>query len=116
MHNIGTTPFEAVDVQILSRPLGPTAAPISVPAAANAKMRVYRYVVAPGASMSQHMHHRPCLLVAATDVNLGLTFADGKSLDRRMKAGDMQWVATATTHALTNRGTKTAILVEFELK
>ena len=33
VHNIGTTPFEAVDVQILSRPPGPTAEPISVPAA-----------------------------------------------------------------------------------
>lgn len=116
VHNIGTTPFEAVDVQALDRPPGPTTEPISAPAVQNARMRVYRYDVAPGASTSRHAHHRPYLLVAATDVNLRMSFADGRSLKRRMKAGDMQWVDTATTHALTNSGTNSAILVEFELK
>lgn len=116
VHNIGTTPFEAVDVQALDRPPGPTTEPISVPAVQNARMRVYRYDVAPGASTSQHAHHRPYLLVAATDVILRATSAGGTSSTRRMRAGDMQWVDSATTHAFTNAGTSPAILVEFELK
>lgn len=116
VHNIGTTVFDVIDVQILKRPDGPAVPAISLPAAENAKMRVYRYELGPGAATTQHTHTRPYLLVAATDVDLRTTSPDGASMEHPVKAGDMQWVESAVTHTLTNRGAKKAILVEFELK
>lgn len=116
VQNIGKTPFEVVDVQMLRRPEGPQAEPIAPPAAENASMRVYRYEIAPGASGDRHTHRRPYLLVAATDVNLRMTSPDGRSFEHPVKAGDMHWVDTEVTHTLTNAGGETAILVEIELK
>jgi len=116
VHNIGTTTFRVIDVEVLSRPPGPSAPPISAPAAENAKMRIYRYDLAPGAASTQHTHSRPYLLVAATDVDLRMSSPDGARMEHLVKAGDMHWVSTAVTHTLMNRGTGNAILVEFELK
>lgn len=116
VHNIGTTLFDVVDVEVLGRPPGPVAQPLSKPAAENPKMRVYRYELAPAASTSPHVHTRPYLLVAATDVNLRISSPDGQSVERPLKTGDMQWVETAITHSLTNQGAAIGILVEFELK
>jgi hypothetical protein len=116
VHNIGTTVFEVIDVQVLSRPGGPAAEPLLKPSAENPKMRLYRYDLAPDAEETPHAHTRPYLLVAATDANLRIALPDGSSTERSMKAGDMEWVGTATTHTLTNAGKTTAILVEFELK
>jgi len=116
VHNIGTTLFDVVDVQVLGRPPGPATPPISAPAAENPKMRVYRYDIAPGESTPQHAHTRPYLLVAATDVNLRMASPDGQSMEHPVKAGDMHWVEVAVTHSLRNLGSDKAILVEFELK
>lgn len=115
VHNIGTTVFDLVDVQVLSRPAGPAAPAISTPAAENATMRVYRYELGPGASTVGHAHARPYLLVAATDVGLRVTSGEA-STEHADKAGDMRWIESAGNHVLTNAGTGTAILVEFELK
>lgn len=115
VHNIGATVFDVIDVQILRRPPGPEVPEISLPAAENAKMRVYRYELGPGATTAQHTHARPYLLVAATAIDLGMTSPDGTSIEP-VKAGDMHWVDTAVTHAFMNRGPEKGILVEFELK
>jgi quercetin dioxygenase-like cupin family protein len=112
VHNIGKTLFDVIDVQVLSRPSGQEAPAISAPAAQNAKMRLYRYELEPGAS-AQHTHARPYLLVFATDATLGTNASDDK---RVVKAGEMQWVETTVTHTLVNRGAEKAILVEFEIK
>lgn len=116
VHNIGSTVFDVIDVQVLRRPDGPAAPPISAPAAENAKMRLYRYELAPGAASPQHSHARPYLLVAATDVELRMTSPGGASMTHPVKAGEMHWVNTAVTHILANQGQQKAILVEFELK
>lgn len=116
VHNIGATVFDVIDVQILRRPPGPAAPEISLPAAENAKMRVYRYELGPGATTAQHTHARPYLLIAATAIDLAMTSPDGGSKETAVKAGDMHWVDTAVTHAFMNRGPEKGILVEFELK
>ena len=114
--NIGTTPFDVMDVQILKRPNGPAAPAIAPPAAENAQMRVYRYELAPGAASAQHTHDRPYLFVAATDVNLGTTSPGRATPAHPVKAGDFQWVESPLTHTLTNDGKESGVIVEFELK
>jgi len=116
VHNVGATVFDVIDVQILSRPPGPAVPAISPPAAENARMRVYRYEIEPGATTAPHEHARPYLLVAATGIDLGMTSPDGTSVQHAVKAGDMHWVDTAVTHAFVNRGKEKGILVEVELK
>jgi quercetin dioxygenase-like cupin family protein len=118
VRNVGTTLFDVIDVQILKRPDGPAAPPISAPAAENPQMRVYRYELAPGAGAgsAQHMHARPYLLVAATDMNLRMTSPDGASMAHPVKAGDLHWVEAGVTHTFVNDGKESGVLVEFELK
>jgi quercetin dioxygenase-like cupin family protein len=116
VHNIGSTVFDVMDVQILSRPRGPASEPIDKPAAENASMRVYRYELAPGESSSKHTHKRPYLIVAATDMSLRMSSPDSQSMELPLKTGDLHWVETTVTHTLTNSGNDKAILVEFELK
>jgi quercetin dioxygenase-like cupin family protein len=116
VHNIGSTLFDVIDVQVLRRPDGPAAPPISAPAAENAKMRLYRYELEPGAASAQHTHARPYLLVAVTDVELRMTSPDSASMAHLVKAGEIHWVDTAVTHTLVNQGQQKSILVEFELK
>jgi len=114
--NVGTTPFDVIDVQILKRPEGPAAPPISAPAAENPQMRVYRHDLAPGAASAQHTHLRPYLVVAATDMSLRMASPEGGSVAHPVKAGDLHWVEEQVTHSLINQGAERAILVEFELK
>jgi quercetin dioxygenase-like cupin family protein len=116
VRNIGSTVFDVIDVQILKRPEGAESAAIVVPAAENAKMRVYRYELEPGAATAQHSHTRPYLVLAATDITLRMTAPDGASMEHPVKAGDMHWIDSAVTHTLMNRGTTKAVLVEIELK
>lgn len=114
--NVGATVFDVVDVQALGRPPGPETEPVAKPAAENARMRIYRYELAPGEASATHTHRRPYLMIAATDVNLLMASPDGRSIQHSVKAGDMHWVDTEVTHSLGNRGEAKAILVEFELK
>jgi quercetin dioxygenase-like cupin family protein len=116
VHNIGTTLFDVIDVQILKRPDGPAAPPITAPAAENPQMRVYQYELGPGAGSAQHTHARPYLLVAATDMNLRMTSPEGGSMAHPVTAGDFHWVEAAVTHTLMNEGREKGVLVEFELK
>ncbi|MBK9063957.1 MAG: hypothetical protein IPL89_12300 [Acidobacteria bacterium] len=116
VRNVGTTLFDVIDVQILKRPAGAAAPPISAPAAENPQMRVYRYELAPGAGSAQHTHARPYLLVAATDMNLRMTSPDNASMAHPVKAGDLHWVEAAVTHTFVNDGKESGVLVEFELK
>ncbi len=116
VHNIGTTLFDVIDLQILKRPDGPEGPPITAPAAENPRMRVYRYELGPGAGSAQHTHARPYLLVGATDMNLRMTSPEGASLAHPVRAGDLHWVEAAVTHTLVNEGREKGVLVEFELK
>lgn len=116
VHNIGTTLFDVIDVQVLRRPAGPTMPAILTPAAENAKMRLYKYEIKPGEATAAHTHSRPYLHVTVTDTHLRMTSPDGSSIQHSDKAGDMNWVDTAATHTIMNLGTEKAIVVEFELK
>jgi quercetin dioxygenase-like cupin family protein len=116
VHNVGTTVFDVIDVQILSRPSGAESAAIAPVAAENPKMRVYRYELEAGAASPQHAHTRPYLVIAATDMNLRMTAPDGPSMEHPIKAGEMHWVDSPVAHALINHGTSKAVLVEIELK
>jgi len=116
VHNIGTTLFDVVLVQILARPDGPSTAAVSPIGAENSKMRVYRYDPAPGITTVQHTHARPFVFVAVTDVDLETISPNGSSTKRIVKAGDFQWINSNITHSLANRGAVPAIIVEFELK
>lgn len=116
VHNIGTTLFDVIDVQVLSRPAGPMMPAISVPAAENAKMRLYSYELRPGDATAEHIHTRPYLHVTVTDGSLRMTSPHGSSMKHAVRAGDMNWVDTAATHTIMNLGTEKAIVVEFELK
>jgi quercetin dioxygenase-like cupin family protein len=116
VRNVGATPFDVVDVQILKRPDGPPAPPIAAPASENPQMRAYRYELAPGASSAPHTHARPYLLVAATGMSLRMTSPDGGVVAHPVKAGDLHWVEAAVTHTLVNDGSERGVLVEIELK
>jgi quercetin dioxygenase-like cupin family protein len=116
VHNVGSTAFDVIDVQVLNRPTGPESAAIAPVAAENPKMRVYRYDLEPGAAAPQHTHKRPYLVVAATDIDLQMTSPDGTSMEHPVKAGDMHWVDSEITHTVINHGTTRAVLVEIELK
>ena len=116
VNNVGTTVFEVMDVQALGRPPGPATEALATPAAENAKMRLYRWELAPGATSPMHEHRRPYLVVSATDVNLRMAAPDGQAMVHPVKAGDLHWVDTPVTHTLGNSGAEKAVLVEIELK
>lgn len=116
VHNIGSTLFDVINVQVLRRPGGPASPAIGSPAAENSSMRLYRYELEPGATTAQHSHTRPYLVVAATDATLLTTAPDGSSTTLPDEAGDMQWIELSSAHEIVNRGAAKAILVEFELK
>lgn len=116
VHNTGTTVFDVINVQILKRPDGSAAPPVTAPAAENPQMRVYRYELEPSAESAQHTHVRPYLLVAATDMKLRMSSPDGESMAHSIKAGDLHWIEAAVTHALINEGRENGVLVEVELK
>jgi quercetin dioxygenase-like cupin family protein len=116
VRNVGATPFDVLDVQILKRPEGPAAPPLATPAAENPQMRAYRWELAPGAASAVHTHARPYLIVAATGMDLRMTAPGGASMAHPVKAGDIHWVDAPVTHTLANEGQAPGVLVEIELK
>ena len=116
VHNVGTTPFDVLDVEILERPAAPTTKPIAEVAAENPSARAYKYVLAPGASSAMHIHERPYLIVAATAMQLKMTSPDGKSLAHEIKPGEFHWVDSKVTHTLTNESAAEGQIIEIELK
>lgn len=116
VHNVGTTVFDVLDVQVLKRPDGPEAPAAAPPAAENPKMRVYRWELGPGAASATHTHARPYLIVAATGMDLLMTAPDGGAMRHTVKTGDVHWIDAVVTHTLVNKGADGGVLVEFELK
>jgi quercetin dioxygenase-like cupin family protein len=116
VHNVGSTTFEVLDVEILRRPETPSPALAAPVAGETPSARVYKWVVAPGAASAMHTHVRPYLIVAATDFNLKMTGPDGQSFTHTLKAGDFHWVDDKVTHALGNAGETEGQMVEIEMK
>jgi len=115
VHNVGTIPFEVIDVEFFQRPGKPS--DTMIPSAAeNPSARAYKWTLARGANSDQHAHTRPYLIMAVTSANLKMTTADGQSVSYNMRAGDVHWSDAAVTHTLTNSGGAPAQIVEIELK
>jgi quercetin dioxygenase-like cupin family protein len=116
IHNVGTTTFDVVDVQILQRPAGPESPAFTTPAAEHGSLRVYRFELSPGASSAPHTHARPYVVVAATDMALRTASPGQSDATQTLETGYIQWADAGVTHTLTNSGNSPAILVEIELK
>jgi len=116
VHNLGATPFDVIDIEVLARPPGPASEPIAEPVAENPSARAYRWTLAPGAATPVHTHERPYLIVAATPLQLVMKGPDGRSMEHAVEPGDIHWVDSRVTHALANGGRAPGILVEVELK
>lgn len=115
VHNVGSGPFEVLDVEFFQRPQKPTEA-IAPVAGENPSARAYRWSLSPGAKTPEHTHHRPYLIVAATPMQLKMTSPEGQSLSHQINAGDFHWVDAPVTHVLANDGTSAGEIIELELK
>jgi quercetin dioxygenase-like cupin family protein len=116
VQNVGTTPFEVIDIEFLKRPEGPPKAPLAPPAAENDSARVYKWALEPGGSTPEHTHERPYVVIAATPMQLGMKAPDGRSMEHAVEPGDLHWVDTQVTHVLSNQGKDKGVIVEVELK
>jgi quercetin dioxygenase-like cupin family protein len=116
VHNVGKEPYEVLDIEPDHRPTIPSpdaAAPI---AAENPSARVYRWVLAPGATSPMHTHMRPYIIVSVTPINLKMTSPDGQSSSHDVGSGDFRWVDAKVAHTLGNAGTTPGQMIEVELK
>ena len=116
VHNVGKEPYEVLDIEPDHRPTLPSpdaAAPI---AAENPSARVYRWVLAPGATSPMHTHMRPYIIVSVTAINLKMTSPDGQSSSHDVGSGDFRWVDAKVAHTLGNAGTSPGQMIEVELK
>jgi len=116
VHNLGPGTFEVLDVEFLERPQNPSSEAGAPVAVENPSARIYKWVLAPGATSPMHTHTRPYLIIAATPVLLKMTAPDGQSFAHQVQSGDFHWVDTKVTHSLTNEGTSEGQIVEIELK
>ena len=116
VHNVGTTVFEVLDVELLQRPKQPASTPAAKVEAENPSARVYKWTLAPGTTSAMHAHDRPYLIIAATPLTLKMTDPQGKSFTHEVKAGDLHWIDAKVTHSLANEGKTAGEIVEIELK
>ena len=117
VHNVGSVPYDVLDVELLERPRTPSPpAAAAVFAAENPSARIYNWVLAPGATSAMHTHVRPYLIVATTGFTLKMTTPDGQSLTHELKRGDFRWVDTKVAHTLGNAGSAEGQVLEVELK
>ncbi len=116
VHNVGSTSMDVIDIELLHRPTQPSASVAGPIALENPSVRVYKWVVGPGASTAMHTHTRPYLIVAVTPMQLKMTAPDGQSRAEQVKVGDFHWINVPVTHALANEGSTEGQIVEFELK
>jgi quercetin dioxygenase-like cupin family protein len=116
IHNFGPGNFEVVDIELLQRPQQPSDSAAGPVAAENPSARVYKWVLAPGATSPMHTHNRPYLILAVTRMPLKMTAPDGQSFSHEIQSGDFHWVDSKVTHSLTNEGTTEGQIVEVELK
>jgi len=116
VHNVGTGPYDVLDVELLKRPEKPSTETAAVVAAENPGARIYNWVLAPGAASAVHTHVRPYLIVSVTGFMLKMTAPDGQSQTHEVKSGDFHWVDNKVTHSLANAGSGPGQIVEIELK
>jgi quercetin dioxygenase-like cupin family protein len=116
VHNIGSAPFDVLDVELLERPATPSSAVAAAIAGENPSARVYNWVLSPGSVSAMHTHQRPYLIVSAKGFMLKMSSSDGQSSVHEVKPGDFHWVDAKVTHSLANAGSTEGQIVEIELK
>jgi len=116
VHNIGSVPFDVLDVELLERPGTPSSSVADAVAGENPSARVYNWVLAPGSVSVMHTHLRPYLIVSPKGFILKMTTPDGQSTAHEVKPGDFHWVNAKVTHSLGNAGGTEGQIVEIELK
>ena len=116
VHNVGSVPYDVLDIELLRRPQTPSQASAAAVAAENPSARIYNWVLAPGATSAMHTHVRPYLIVAVSGFTLKMTAPDGLALTYELKSGKFFWVDTKVIHTLANVGSTPGQIVEIELK
>ena len=121
--DIGTTPIDAVLVELKGKPGGSSAValdPVKVDpthhkvVAENDQVRVLRIKFGPRAKTKQHEHPNS-VAVFLTDVTAKITGGDGKTRDSNGKRGEAIW-APAEKHSVSNAAAKPAEIILVELK
>jgi quercetin dioxygenase-like cupin family protein len=116
VHNVGKTPYEVLDIELLQRPETPSTAIAATVAAENPSARIYNWVLSPGVTSPMHAHARPYVIVSITEMNLAMTSPDGQSATHGVGPGDFRFVDAKVTHNLGNLGTTPGHIIEVELK
>ncbi len=116
VHNVGTNPYDVLDVELLVRPQSPSPVTAARVAAENPSARIYNWVLAPGSASAMHTHACPYLILAVSGFTLKMTAPDGQSATHEIKRGDFHWVDTKVTHTLSNAGKAEGQILEIELK
>ena len=80
----------------------------------NAQVRVLAVRLKPGEKVPMHSHPASVSYVLS-DGKLHITLADGKTVDKELKAGAATW-SDAVTHAVENVGSSDFTQVQIELK
>jgi len=116
VHNVGTAPYEVLDIEFAERPAAPAPDVAATVAAENPSARVYNWVLAPGATTPMHTHMRPYVIVSVTALNLRMSSPDGQSASHEVEVGDFRFIQPTVTHNLSNIGSTPGQIVEVELK
>jgi quercetin dioxygenase-like cupin family protein len=116
VHNVGKTPYEVLDIELLQRPETPSAALAATVAAENPSARIYNWILAPGITSPMHAHARPYVIISITEINLAMSSPDGQSATHGVGPGDFRFVDGKVTHNLGNMGTTPGQIIEVELK
>jgi len=120
VHNVGSAPYEVLDIEFAQRPATSSPDLAGPVAAENPSARIYNWVLAPGAAAPMHKHVRPYIIVSIAALNLQMNSPDGQTAARAVDAGSFRYVDVAPggslTHNLVNIGTTPGQIVEVELK
>ena len=116
VHNVGKTPYEVLDIELLQRPETPSAALAATVAAENPSARIYNWILAPGITSPMHAHARPYVIISITEINLAMSSPDGQSATHGVGPGDFRFVDAKFTHNLGNMGTTPGQIIEVEFK
>jgi len=116
VHNVGSAPYEVLDIEFAQRPVAPSRDLAGLVAAENPSARIYNWILPPGATTPMHIHARPHVIVSVSKMKLRMSSPDGQTMSHEVAAGEFHYVDARVTHSLTNTGSTPGQLVEVELK
>jgi quercetin dioxygenase-like cupin family protein len=120
MQNTDKTTFHNLTIELLKAPSGTAVPPGSLGrnqtvVLENRRIRAVRTMLQPGESTGMYSHPGHSIMVVIEDASIRTETPDGKSEERRMKAGEFTWTDAALTHSLWNSGKTVLHLVEVEI-